>query len=84
MHVVHSEKIKGAALGNGGLYNTGNAGVACCGPPLEENTLSDSIASANAFASSGDIDDLSNLNGSPVYIQSGEYDTTVPPAVQEL
>ena len=74
MHVVHSEKIKGAALGNGGLYNTGNAGVACCGPPLEENTLSDSIASAEAYAGSGAVDALSNLDGSPVYIQAGEHD----------
>ena len=82
MHVVHSAKIKGAALGNGGLYNTADAGVGH--KPLPQNTLSDSIASANAFASSGDIDDPSNLNGSPVYIQSGEHDTTVPPAVQEL
>ena len=39
LHVVNSAKIKSAGLGNGGVYASANAGVACCGPPMPENQL---------------------------------------------
>jgi len=59
------------------------ATTACMMLP-EEINIEDLISDAKQFASAGYIDDLANLNGQPIYLYSGQFDTVVNRGVVEL
>lgn len=85
VHFAFSKTIKGAAITAGGPFwcaqgNTSTALTTCMSSPLMLNveTLN---TKAKALAKSKDIDDLSNLSGSKVYVFSGTKDDVVKPDV---
>lgn len=43
-----------------------------------ETIIKGSLDKAAEYESTGQIDDLSNIQGAPVYIMSGKFDDTVP------
>lgn len=73
--------IKGSGLIIGGPYgdDTYNWNTT----EVSGNTASMGIEKAEDYLSQGLIDNTENLNNDPVYIFSGELDTTVIPAKQE-
>ena len=53
------------------------------GPAFGTNQAAASIELANKNAADSLIADTSNINGTPVFIFSGNRDTTYPPVMQE-
>jgi len=85
LHFAFSKTIKGAAITAGGPFwcaqgQTSTAVTTCMSSPLSLNveTLN---TKAKALAKSNDIDELSNLSGSKVYVFSGTKDDVVKPDV---
>lgn len=81
MHFAYSSVFKGAAITAGGPYYCalGSASVAlvdCMSSPNSID-LDMLISKAQTNAKNGDIDNLSNLAGSKVYLFSGTQDSTV-------
>ena len=60
MHVIFSETIKGSGLIDGTTYYGRQPG----------NDAAVNINQAKSFSSKGKIDNVSNLNGHPVYVLS--------------
>ena len=81
LHVAMSDTIKGSGLMFGGSYWTPEFFIdQDTFYAKDKATLTqESINKAEEYQSSGKIDSLSNINGSPVYILSGTLDTVVPP-----
>jgi hypothetical protein len=86
-HFAYSSSLIGVGVFAGGPYYCAqgaltNAETECLFVP-EEISVSGLLSDAQGFASKGEIDDLSNLNGQPVYLYSGEIDTVVQRGVVE-
>ncbi len=81
MHVIFSERIKGIGFHEGGPYYSGrydNTNL-----PSADEISQNGIRNAELNQDYGVIDKLINIKDSPVYIISGEFDTTVPTALYE-
>jgi poly(3-hydroxybutyrate) depolymerase len=88
MHVAYSGTFtKGAGVVAGGPFNcaegsivhaTGRCMTHFTGIPVDSL-----VATTRTWAGSGQIDPVSNLSGSRVYLFSGTQDTTVRPAVMD-
>lgn len=76
MHVAYSSAVTGVGIVAGGAYHLLH--------DEDSIDLEDSIEYAYQQSNSRRIDDLSNLEGSPVWLFSGTQDTTVSPVLMKL
>jgi hypothetical protein len=80
LHVMYSETFKGVGLVGGGVYGGGeflsSAGIFDYGWTAED-MADESVAIAEAYSEEGKIDNVLNLEDSPVMIFSGGVDWLV-------
>merc|ERR1711934_281398 len=85
MHIAYSSIMRGSGIFAGGPYNCAegklNVALGSCMKGIPSPDVQSSISTTNSRASSGDIDDPSNLAFQKVFMFSGTQDTTVYPAV---
>ena len=80
-HVVNSATIKGVGLKAGGVYSLGYKGGGK--ESIPDSWITDAIAKAQDLSDKGEIDNVSNLKGSPVKIISCLQDDQQTPPNQK-
>lgn len=77
LQIIFSDRIKGIGFHEGGTYY-GFEFFSTLDEVTKEQVAEYAIEKAEENWANGLIEDLANLKGQPVYIGSGEFDTTVP------
>lgn len=86
-HFAYSSSLIGIGVFAGGPYycaqgSLTNAETTCLFVP-EEIDVSSLVSAAQGFANQNEIDSLDSLNGQPIYLYSGQFDTVVNRGVVE-